>query len=166
MANVEVPPDKQQDPFVIYEIGTTRDGVRTPMQWSTEANAGFTGEAVEPWLPISGDYKRVNVEVEKQDEGSMLWLYKRLLELRRDTPALNIGSYQPLGDVPEDVYGYWREAESRALVLLNFSAETKEVTLPEENWRVILSTELDRQGNAGVGLELRPFEGIILQPQG
>ena len=165
MANVDVPPEKQQDPFIVYQTGTTRDGVRTPMQWNGEEYAGFS--EVEPWLPVAEDYESVNVEAEKEDETSMLRLYKRLLELRRTTPALNIGSYQPLEDVPENVFGYWREAEgSRALVLLNFSAEEREVALPgEEVWCVALSTQLDERGRNESTLKLRPFEGVILQPQ-
>ena len=164
MANVDVPPEKQQDPFVIYEIGMTRDGMRTPMQWDSERYAGFSN--VEPWLPVAEDYERINVEAEKQDKTSMLWLYKGLLELRRATPALHIGSYGPLDETPDTLFGYWRESEgSRALVLLNFSAEEQEVTLPaEEAWSVALSTLLDRNGKAEQTLRLRPFEGVILQP--
>ena len=95
-----------------------------------------------------------------------MWLYKRLLELRRATPALHIGSYQPLDDMPENVFGYRRETEaSKALVLLNFSAEAREVALPsEEVWCAGLSTQLDREGRVE-RLELRPFEGVILQPR-
>ncbi len=163
MANVAVPPEKQQDPFIVYQTGTTRDAMRTPMQWNAGEYAGFS--EAEPWLPIAEDYERVNVEAETQDERSMLWLYKRLLKVRRNTPALSIGSYQPLENIPENIFGYWREVEeSKVLVLLNFSADAQEVTLPE-NWCVMLSTQLDRQGEVEKRLELRPFEGIILQPQ-
>ena len=164
MANVDVPLEKQQDPFTVYQTGTTRDGVRTPMQWNAETYAGFS--EAEPWLPVAENYERVNVEVEKQDETSVLWLYKRLLELRRATPALNIG--RTLDDVPDDVFGYRREVEgSKALVLLNFSADAQEVTLPgQEVWCVVLSAELGRRGQAEQPLKLRPFEGVILQPQG
>ena len=163
MANVEVPADKQQDPFIIYEIGTTRDGVRTPMQWNAEPYAGFS--EAEPWLPVASDFEEVNVEVEQKDETSVLWLYKRLLELRRATPALKVGSYQPLNNTPENVFGYWREAnESKILVLLNLSAEEQEVSLPSEVWCVTLSTQLDRNSKVENTLQLRPYEGVILQP--
>ena len=103
--------------------------------------------------------------MEQKDETSVLWLYKRLLELRRATPALNIGSYQPLNDTPENVFGYWREAnESKILVLLSLSAEEQEVSLPSEVWCVTLSTQLDRNSKVENTLQLRPYEGVILQP--
>ena len=65
------------------------------------------------------------------------------------------------------VFAYWRETEGdRALVLLNFSAETREVALPDGAWYVGLSTALHREERAEKRLELRPFEGVILQPHG
>ena len=165
MPNVEVPPDRQQDPFIIHEIGTTRDAMRTPMQWSAEANAGFTDDEAEPWLPISTDYARINVESEQQDERSMLWLYKRLLELRRATPALNIGDYRSVDGVPDGVFAYVRGFEgTETLVVLNFSDAACEVALPEGRWHLALSTALDRQENVVERVVLRAFEGIILQP--
>lgn len=165
MANVHVPPEKQQDSFIVYQTGLTRDAVRTPMQWNARVHAGFSDAAnpVEPWLPVADDFESVNVEVLKQDETSVLWLYKRLLELRRNTPALNTGSYKSLDDVPNTCFAYLRETQAlKALILLNFSDQKSEVSLPAEAWCVSLSTYLDRDEDARKTISLRPFEGLIL----
>ena len=165
MANVEVPPEKQQDSFVVYQTGLTRDAVRTPMQWDASTNAGFS--EAEPWLPVAKDYEVVNVAHEKQDETSVLWLYKRLLALRRTVPALAVGDYEALSEVPDACFAYRRETKSsKALVLLNFSAEACDLELPGGPWQVALSTRLDREGDADSRFHLRSFEGVVLTPGG
>ena len=162
MANMDVPPERQQDPFVIYQTGTSRDGVRTPMQWSAEAHAGFSD--VEPWLPVAKNFERVNVEAGKGDEASVLWFYRRLLELRRAEPALQAGSYGPVEDVPEGCFAFLREYGGReVLVALNFTEDAQTLRLPQEtSWQITLSTLLDWEGAVTGALALRPYEGVVL----
>ena len=72
MHDVEIPPEKVQDPFEknVPGRGLGRDPQRTPMQWSAAKNAGFT--AGKPWLPIAEDYAQNNVEAERDDPFSIL----------------------------------------------------------------------------------------------
>jgi alpha-glucosidase len=76
------------------EFSISRDPQRTPMQWDGSKNAGFTSG--KPWLHIAKTFKELNVEVQKQDQHSMLCLFQRLIELRRTEPALHIGTYAPV----------------------------------------------------------------------
>jgi len=175
MPNVDVPPERRQDPFVVYQTGTSRDGSRTPMQWSADPNAGFS--ATEPWLPLSDDWTSVNVEAARADPTSTLWLHKRLIALRRQLPALHAGSYEPLDDVPEGCYAYWRRVEGATegdtqsgaegdavLVALNFAGEPVEIGMPAgiEGW-IALSTGLDRDEPVQGRLALRPYEGVVVR---
>ncbi|WP_254063532.1 alpha-amylase family glycosyl hydrolase [Granulicella sp. S190] len=99
-----------------------RDGERTPMQWDTSKNAGFSTSNTT-WLPVASDYKTVNVAVESPDRESMLNWYKRLIELRRVNPALYEGSMQMLNP-NENVVSYLRKGPAgkpSVLVALNFS---------------------------------------------
>jgi alpha-glucosidase len=99
-----------------------RDGERTPMQWNTSKNAGFSTSNTT-WLPVASDYKTVNVAVETPDHESMLNWYKRLIELRRINPALYEGSMQMLNP-NENVVSYLRKGSAgkpSVLVALNFS---------------------------------------------
>jgi glycosidase len=69
MREVEIPADRVQDPWGIAEPHLSRDGCRTPMPWSPDANAGFTS-ANEAWLPVGSDYATRNVQSQLQDPDS------------------------------------------------------------------------------------------------
>ena len=129
------------------------------MQWDSGRNAGFsTGE---PWLPIAQDYQHVNVAVERDDSRSMLSLYRRLIELRRASPALSVGAYARV-HVDDDVLVYQRSVDNeQCVVALNLSHAARTVTLPERG-RIVLSTHLERDGEVGDSLELRPDEGVVI----
>lgn len=64
-----------------YYQDYTRDPARTPFQWDTTANSGFTNYS-KPWLPVSPAYTTVNVQVEESDSWSHLKLFKEMMKLR------------------------------------------------------------------------------------
>lgn len=108
----------------------TRDNTRTPMQWSGEANAGFT--TGDPWLPVNPDYEKVNVERERADPDSVFNFYRDLVALRDEHDELVYGEYHLLLPDHERIYAYTRTLEDRcALVLLNFAAGKTTVTVPD-----------------------------------
>ena len=162
-------PEQMQDPQGInLGIERTRDVCRTPMQWTSGSNAGFSTH--KPWLPVSSDYKTRNVAVQLADPQSILNLYRKLLSYRRVSPALLGGSYRAL-DAGQDCFVYLRQTGQKGcLVALNFSAEDQrldmlrlEPGLPPAA-QVGLSTHLDRSGSVSLtGLALRPNEGLILE---
>ena len=98
-----------------------RDGERTPMQWDTTANAGFTMGT--PWLPVPESAGRYNVAVEQRDPDSLLNFYKKLIALRRSRAALRDGSYLALNPQDENVFSYLRTtANGHAIIVaLNMS---------------------------------------------
>lgn len=61
---------------------TTRDPERTPFQWDSTKNSGFSS-GNHTWLPISPNYTQVNVEKELSDDSSHLWVYRNMTALRR-----------------------------------------------------------------------------------
>ena len=92
MTDVPVPPEQQQDPWGLNQPGFTRDPCRTPMQWISGPNAGFSApETPELWLPLASDYQEVNVERQLEDPSSILSLHRCLLAYRKATPALKWG---------------------------------------------------------------------------
>src|SRR5690606_29291961 len=120
MHDVDIPHDRVQDPFEknVPGRGLGRDPQRTPMQWTGGKMAGFP-TAAEAWLPIAGDHDLINGEIQRDDPDSMLALHSRLIELRRGTAALELGSFEPVS-AHGDVLAYLRESgEERFLVLLN-----------------------------------------------
>jgi alpha-glucosidase len=136
MEDVPIPPDRVQDPWGkrVPGLGLGRDPERAPMPWDDTPNAGFCPPDVEPWLPLTPDAARINVAAQLADPVSMLSLTRRLLALRRSSPALAVGSYRPV-DWPgasDACYLYLREAsEERMLVALNFSDQARQIRLPD-----------------------------------
>jgi len=166
MHDVEIPPEKVQDPFEknVPGRGLGRDPQRTPMQWSAAKHAGFTDG--EPWLPIAEDYNRVNVEVERDDPASMLTLYNQLIKVRRGESALEVGQFEPL-EADGDLLTYVRrDRESAFLVALNLGLQPQVVNFSKQasEGRIALSTYLDRSGERLRGnLHLRPEEGLLVR---
>jgi alpha-glucosidase len=168
LENGLIPPGMLQDPQGL-RLGPerTRDVARTPMQWDGSEFAGFS--TVGPWLPLSTDHQVRNVARLDGDPGSILNLYRQLLRLRRQIPALHAGAYRPVEAGGEDCFVYLREHGQRSyLVALNFSASPKWLELPAglagKGAVVLLSTHLDRLGPASLAeLELRPAEGLLIE---
>jgi alpha-glucosidase len=163
LRDVPIPAEAVHDPFEknVPGMGFGRDPERTPMQWSAAANAGFS--SATPWLPLSSDYERTNVESERQDPGSMLNLVRALLALRRSRPALALGDYRAVKAGP-NILAYTRTlADSTDAVLLNLSQRAQPLSLPATLARaeVLLSTHPDRA--AVLGKTLRANEAVVVR---
>ncbi len=105
-----------------------RDGERTPMQWTSDANAGFTQGT--PWLPVPPSYKTHNVASEQQDSNSILQFYRHLLALRHQNRALLDGDYVPLNENDPEVLSYLRRYKDQSvLVVLNMSSQSRTIDL-------------------------------------
>ena len=138
------------------------------MQWDAGRHAGFT--TGEPWLPVPPSARAKNVAAQRADPASLLNFYKRLIALRRRSPALLDGDYAAVGADPH-VYAYLRRAPGQtAVVALNMSAERRALALPPPPrtgppaYAVALSSRPSpghRRGVAGE-LSLAPFEAVIL----
>lgn len=165
MPDVAIPPELVQDPWEknVPGLGLGRDPERTPMPWDSSPKAGFTTGT--PWLPIAADYQTINVAVERDDPTSMLMLYRRLIALRRATPALAVGSYVGL-EAHGDMLAYMREyAGQRCLVVLNLGPEPQrfELRQAELQGQIMLSTHLDRASEeVRDTIALRSDEAVIV----
>jgi glycosidase len=130
-------------PFIYYgeEIGMTGFGphpkIRTPMQWTSGENAGFSTWGW--WEAPNWDSVSVNVADEDRDPDSLLTHYRRLIRLRAAHPALTIGGLRSLAVTCRPVHAHLRStADSRdaLLVVLNFSAADQRdcaLSLPESD---------------------------------
>ncbi len=109
-----------------------RDGERTPMQWdASNPQAGFSSNA-KTWLPVPANYKTINVQAELADPTSLLNWHKKLIAMRRDTPALHDGGVVMLDVDNPDVLSYVRTppaGKAPILVSLNMSSEPKTISL-------------------------------------
>lgn len=107
----------------------SRDNSRTPMQWNTDENAGFSSG--EPWLKVSENFTELNTEneiVSKQIRD----YYKKLIQLRKEYPIIQEGSYEPFELGHQSVFGYIRKYEDKKLLVLNhFYADEAIVKIPK-----------------------------------
>jgi alpha-glucosidase len=145
-----------------------RDGERTPMQWSSEPNAGFTTGT--PWNSIPETYKTYNVADELKDPNSILNWYKQLLALRRSNLALLDGDYFGLNEKDPNVLSYLRKSATDALiVIINMSAAPQTVNfrlskqgLNVKSAKTLLTTQPSLQNNSSVAqISLEPFAVYI-----
>lgn len=124
-----------------------RNGVRTPMQWSPDRNAGFSRcNPQKLFLPLIIDpeyhYQTVNVEAQQENPGSLLWWMKRLIALRKRTRAFGRGSIEILNPDNPRVLAFVRKHDNEILlVVANLS-------------RFVQYVELDLSAYAG----LQPVE--------
>ena len=133
----------------------SRDNARTPMQWDGSAQAGFTTGT--PWLPVNPAYPEINAAAQRDDPGSVLAHYRRLIALRHTEPVVAHGDFTLLLPEDEQVYAFTRAYEGvELLVLCNVSAERATVDLP--GWE----TAEPLLGAAGTG-PLAPWESRILR---
>jgi len=147
------------------EIG--RDGERTPMQWNTDVNAGFSKK--DPWLPVPPSYKAHNVEVESKDPNSIYSTYKKVLALRHSNEALREGYYTALNEDDANVMSYLRAYKGSAvLVALNMSSSPQKAKFdlsgkgfPTANLKTLLATP--QTSSAGMEVSLEPFGVFIAE---
>ena len=173
MLDVPISPELQRDPWP-KSSGMpqhSRDPARTPMQWEAWPGAGFTpvgtsSGTVATWLPIHADHRLVNVRAQQQEPRSLLNLYRKLLRLRRSSPALRAGSYRPASEAPANTYVYYRALDEQSLlVALNLGGDDLALTLADRRpGRVLISSWLDREEQVLLGnFHLRAHEGVIVE---
>jgi oligo-1,6-glucosidase len=115
--------------FIDNEKDASRDNARTPMQWDSSKNGGFSVE--KPWIVVNENYKEgINVASQEGDKNSVLNYFREMVQLRKDHLALVYGDYELLLPENEKVYVYIRSLEhQRYLILLSFSKERAQLHL-------------------------------------
>jgi alpha-glucosidase len=168
MPDGDVPEDRIQDPQALNlnEPAFSRDPQRTPMRWDASPGAGFT--TGEPWLPVGDPGGPVTVDAQRDDPDSMLSFHRRLLDLRRTEPALQVGEYVPY-HIDGDAFGFIRDQDGRRfLIALNFGSSP--ATLPVDHGiagKVAIGTNRRREGERLEGeIELDGDEGIVIELDG
>ncbi|MBR3160576.1 MAG: alpha-glucosidase [Atopobiaceae bacterium] len=134
----------------------SRDNARTPMQWDTSKNAGFT--TGKPWLPVHDDYEECNAETLGADPDSALSYYRALAQERNALPVLVAGDYHELMAESEEVYAFERVCgNDRAVILTNWTGNeaTYDAALVDG-----LSFAFGTHGTSEAG-KLQPYEGAI-----
>src|SRR4029078_4131286 len=144
----------------------SRDRCRTPMQGMQAANAGFSPEGVQTWLPVNPNYAQgVNVATQQDDPDSMLNFYKRMLQVRKQTPALIEGDYQPVSEKSTTYFAFLRRSpEQTCLVILNLSNQPQNLGFDfgSQEIRPLFSSHASRGETISTKvIEIAPYEIFI-----
>jgi maltose alpha-D-glucosyltransferase / alpha-amylase len=156
-----------------------RNGVRTPMQWSPDRNAGFSrANPQKLYLPVNIDpeyhYEAINVETQQNNSHSLLWYMKRMIAQRKQHPSFGRGSFELLFPTNRKVLAFVRQFEDETiLVVANLSRFTQFAELDLAKHAGSVPTEIfGRTRFPGISdqpytLSLGPhaFQWFHLQPQ-
>ncbi|WP_372383882.1 alpha,alpha-phosphotrehalase [Vibrio sp. BS-M-Sm-2] len=144
----------------------SRDNSRTPMQWNSEAHAGFS--QAQPWLDVANNYTEINAEQALEDKDSVFYFYKSLIELRKEVPVITHGSYKDLLPEHPSVFAYSRETDGQTLLCVNnYYGEACQVELSNEfeldKAQLLLGNYSNEQLPVSANtVALRPYETRIL----
>jgi maltose alpha-D-glucosyltransferase / alpha-amylase len=128
-----------------------RNGVRTPMQWNADRNAGFSpANPQKLFLPVIRDpmyrYEAVNVELQNQSTSSLLWWMKNIISMRKRLRAFSHGSIEFLDSANAKVMAFLRKYEGESiLVVANLSKFSQAVTLDLSAYQGVWPTEIFSQ---------------------
>lgn len=142
----------------------TRDHSRTPMQWQSDAKAGFT--TGKPWMNINRNTDKINVATETDNKESVLNFYKQMIAFRKSEPTFVNGSYTSILDDDPDVFAYIRaDGTNQFLVITNLSDQAREVELPSSlsahDWQLRLTSGPEME--LAKKLTLKPYTGFVFE---
>ncbi|HIX77669.1 MAG TPA: alpha-glucosidase [Candidatus Fusicatenibacter merdavium] len=148
---------------------TSRENARTPMQWSSEAYAGFSD--VKPWFDVNPDYVTCNVE-EQRRPGSLRDFFRKVTALRRDSAYEKTwvyGSFLPQEQETGQIWGFQRSYKGQELiVLVNFTDQPVRTVQAYLIRKVLLDnyerTEKPEQGRNTI--MLRPWQALVFESDG
>lgn len=139
---------------------SSRDNGRTPMQWDTTLNAGFSNG--KPWLPVNANFTTINVAAQEKDANSNLHYFRKMVKLRKENEILIYGKYTLLDKDNPDVFAYSREWNGKKwLVLLNFRSAVSRVQTGYDLSKA--KVMISNYPAASLDGSLKPWEAVILE---
>lgn len=139
----------------------SRDNARTPMQWNSGPEAGFTEGT--PWCRVNPNYTKINAKEALEDQDSIFYYYKELISLRKKEPILIYGAFELLCPEDESVFAYTREWKGKKwLVVCNFYEKPADFSYSGVG-RTILSNYKQDSAVRLEQMNLRPYEAAIYE---
>ena len=143
-----------KDTVMTYLKKISRDNARTPMQWNTENNGGFTTGT--PWIQVNKNYTQINAKTQLNDADSVYNFYRRLIQLRHEEEIIVHGTFEMLLEESEQVFAYRRTLDGVKLeVFCNFTPNHVEYEGIPKNAEIVLGNYKNEGGSY-----LRPFEAV------
>lgn len=146
----------------IYVKG--RDNSRTPMQWNSNMNAGFTTGS--PWIKVNPNYQEINAEQAVATPSSIYHYYRQLIQLRKTHGIIVHGDYHLLLEEHPEIFSYKRTFQNQTLVVIcNFYANEPVFEMPElipfASSELLISNYPIKGAHLGEILKLSPYEARV-----
>lgn len=152
---VEVEQSVKHEDMMRYLLKSSRDHARTPMQWSSQPNAGFSDGT--PWIMVNPNYVTINAQLQQHDPDSIFATYQALIALRKTYPILVEGDYELLEE--SNLFVYRRTlASEEVLVICNFSKQEQSMILPHSYEKILIRNYPQTQ--QGRNRTLQAYEAI------
>ena len=138
----------------------SRDSARTPVQWTSGENAGFS--TAKPWFAVNGNYRYINAEHEETDPDSVLNFYRKAIKLRNELPAVKSGHYKECSAGSKNIYAYTMSSlHQKLLVVCSFTEKSVHFEPPAGyelyKGRLLLDNYHVHQ-TGGTGFDTLPYE--------
>src|SRR5688572_14577295 len=140
-----------------------RDGVRTPMQWSPDRNAGFSDTNPQQlYLPVILDpayhYEAVNVEMQRKNTSSLFWFMKRMINMRKNFKAFSRGDMQFIHVENPKILAFTRSFESeKILVICNLSKYAQPAEIDLRKYKGYIPVEIFSKNHFPMISEDHPY---------
>ncbi len=153
--------EEDLDEFMRLLNYRSRENSRTPMQWDTTYQAGFT--TGDPWKKVNANHQSINVAAQDQDPASILNHFRAMTKVRRENPVLVYGRYELIQREHPDIYAFTRSWEGdKMLVLLNFSDAPASIELNAmAGFENIVINYYPSLQTDGPRLSLEPYQAVI-----
>ena len=138
-----------------------RDNARTPMQWNTSREAGFTKGT--PWYPVNPNYTQINAEMELENENSIFYYYQKLIKLRKQNDIFVHGTFELLCPEDKSIFAYIREWKGKKWIIICNFYEKPTQFIYSGKGTVILSNYEQQATISLEQMQLRPYEAIICE---
>ncbi len=141
-------------------VKSTRDNSRTPVQWDSTENAGFSTGA--PWFPVNKNYKEINARAEAENPNSVLNHYKALIKFKKENEVAIYGDYKEHYKNSDKLFVFERNYNGKRLLVINsFTEENVAFEAPkgfnlEEGKAILCNYENPTVQNNG--FKTRPYE--------
>lgn len=143
----------------------SRDNSRTPVQWDSSENAGFTKGT--PWINVAKNYKEINSQKALEDKNSIFYYYKKLIQIRKKEDVIAYGDYKILLPEHNQVYAYKRSLDNEEIIVVNnfygmesiidLSSEIKSKDIE------VLICNYDYNHEDICNIKLKPYEAFVIK---
>ena len=160
---LEEDPSRDVSELILERRDSSRDQARTPVQWNSSLNAGFTKGI--PWMEVNPNYRNINVEDSLEDPNSILNHYRKLIDFKLNGKYRNTliyGDFEIIDFNNKNIYSYLRKYDDEVILVVNsFSNVNRHFNLDGIKIKDVIFSNYDNSHIYTKFIKLRPYESLV-----